>query len=70
MIAENINTTTSTELCQNGLNALKNTLGVTNTLKFLEQFDSGGSGDYTLEKYQDNTPEPSDEEIRRMFGFD
>ena len=30
---------------------LKDQLGVTGTLKFLSQFDGGGSGDYTEEKY-------------------
>ena len=33
-----------------GIEALKSKLGVTGTLKFLEQFDNGGSGDYTKEK--------------------
>lgn len=41
---------------------------VTGALKFLEQFDRGGHGDYTAEKYQNEEPEPTDEEIRRMFG--
>lgn len=52
-----------------GLNALKESLGVTGMLRFLEQFDHGGSGDYTAEKYKNEEPEPSDEEIRKMFGF-
>ena len=47
--------------------ALKEALGVTGTLKFLEQFDNGGYGDYTAEKYQGGDAEPTDEEIRRMF---
>lgn len=35
----------------------------------LEQFDQGGSGDYTAEKYLNDEPEPTDEEIRKMFGL-
>lgn len=52
-----------------GLNALKESLGVIGMLRFLEQFDHGGSGDYTAEKYENEETEPSDEEVRRMFGF-
>ena len=55
------------EIQTNGLNALKEALGVTGTLKFLEQFDQEGYGDYTAEKYLSDKPEPTDEEIRRMF---
>ena len=46
MIATRLNVTNTTELRKNGINALKSALGVTGTLKFLEQFDNGGSGDY------------------------
>ncbi|EOS38400.1 hypothetical protein C808_02601 [Lachnospiraceae bacterium M18-1] len=69
MIATRLNITNNTDLQENGLNALKTALGVTGTLKFLEQFDNGGSGDYTAEKYKCEEPEPSDAEIRKMFGF-
>lgn len=61
--------TRDVEIQKNGLNALKGALGVTGTLKFLEQFDNGGSGDYTLEKYKNPETEPTDEEIRRMFNL-
>ena len=37
--------------------------------QFLEQFDNGGSGDCTAEKYEPEETEPSDAEIRKMFGF-
>lgn len=56
------------EIQINGITALKDALGVTGALKFLEQFDRGGAGDYTAEKYKNEEPEPTDEEIRRMFG--
>ena len=69
MIAAKLNVTNTSELQKNGLDALKNALGVTGTLKFLEQFDHGGSGDYTAEKYATNEAEPTDAEIRKMFGY-
>lgn len=69
MIATKHDTTTNAEIQKNGLNALKEALGVTGMLRFLEQFDHGGSGDYTAEKYEKEETELSDEEIRKMFGF-
>jgi hypothetical protein len=69
MIATKLDTTTNTDIQKNGLNALKEALGVTGMLRFLEQFDHGGSGDYTADKYKKEEPEPTDEEIRRMFGL-
>lgn len=69
MITTKRDTKTNAEIQKNGLNALKESLGVTGMLRFLEQFDHGGSGDYTAEKYKNEEPEPSDEEIRKMFGF-
>lgn len=38
-----------------GINVLKKNLGVVKTIRFLEQFDNGGIGDYTKEKY--NSPD-------------
>lgn len=67
MIMARRNVISNNEIQVNGLNALKEALGVTGALKFLEQFDNGGTGDYTAEKYLNEEPEPSDEEIRRMF---
>ena len=69
MIAAKMNTTSTIEIQKNGLSALKNALGVVGTLKFLEQFDHGGQGDYTAEKYEKKEPEPTDAQIRKMFGF-
>lgn len=69
MITTKRDTTTNAEIQKYGLNALKESLGVTGMLRFLEQFDHGGSGDYTAEKYKKEETEPSDEEIRKMFGF-
>lgn len=68
MIATRLNVMNDTEIQKNGLSALKDALGVTGTLRFLEQFDHGGYGDYTAEKYTNEEIEPTDEEIRKMFG--
>lgn len=61
------NIISNNEIQTSSLNALRETLGVTGTLKFLEQFDQGGYGDYTAEKYLNDEPELTDEEIGRMF---
>ena len=68
MIATKLDITNQAEIQKNGLAALKDALGVTATIRFLEQFDKEGSGDYTAEKYLNEEMEPSDEEIRRMFS--
>lgn len=68
MIASKLNIINTLDLQRTGLSALREALGVTGTIKFLEQFDHGGSGDYTAEKYQFEEEEPTDEEIRKMFG--
>ncbi|MCC8046822.1 MAG: hypothetical protein LIP12_15290 [Clostridiales bacterium] len=69
MVATRLNIKTNAEIQKNGLSALQEKLGVTGTIRFLEQYDHGGEGDYTAEKYMNEEPEPSDAEIRRMFGF-
>lgn len=51
------------------LNVLVESFGVTGMLRFLELFDHGGNGDYTAAKYEKEEPEPSDDEIRKIFGF-
>ncbi len=57
-------------LREDDLQELKMILGVVGSLRFLEQFDNCGSGDYTAEKYQRDEPELSDEEIRALFGIE
>ena len=68
MITAKLDVLNNMEIQKNGLHALKEALGITGTIRFLEQFDNGGSGDYTSEKYDKESPEPTNEEIRRMFG--
>lgn len=50
-----------------GIEALKNKLGVAGTIRFLEQFDNGGSGDYTAEKYEHDDVKMTKEEMLKMF---
>lgn len=69
MISTKLNIVNNVEIQKNGITALKEALGVTGALKFLEQFDHGGYGDYTAEKYLNEEAELTDEEIRKMFGF-
>lgn len=69
MITTRLKETNSAEIQKNGLEALRQALGITGTIKLLEQFDHGRSGDYTREKYENAEQEPTDEEIRCMFGF-
>ena len=68
MIATKLDITNAAKIQKDGLTALKNALGITATIKFLEQFDQGGTGDYTAEKYMGDDLELTDDEIRRMFG--
>lgn len=49
MIATKLDIVNDVQIQKKGLAALKDTLGVTGTIRFLEQFDHGGSGDYTAE---------------------
>ncbi len=69
MITARLNVSNSAEIQKNGLEALRQALGVTRTIKFLAKFDHSGSGDYTGEKYENEEEKPTDEEIRCMFGF-
>ena len=69
MITARLNVSNSAEIQKNGLEALRRALGIIGTINFWEQFDHGGSGDYTREKYENEEQEPTDEEIRCMFGF-
>lgn len=50
-----------------GINALNEKLGVVGTLKFLEQFDNGGNGDYTKEKYLKEDVPMTKKEILEIF---
>ena len=67
MNAVKLSTVPESQIQVTGLKALKDQLGVTGTLKFLEQFDNGGSGDYTKEKYAKDDEILTKEEILSMF---
>lgn len=62
-----MNVVSDNQILVNGINALKDSLGVTDTLRFLEQFDNGGTGDYTKEKYMQEDKLLTKEEILHMF---
>lgn len=54
------------QLLEEGLQALEERLGIVGTIRFLQQFDNGGSGDYTKEKY-DKENEPAEEEMAKLL---
>lgn len=62
-----MNVIPDSQLNEMDIQALNAKLGVTGTLRFLGQFDNGGSGDYTKEKYDQEDKKPSKEEILKMF---
>lgn len=66
-MAIKMNVIPDSQIQVNGLNALKEKLGVVNTLRFLEQFDNGGSGDFTMEKYMQDEKPLTKEEILELF---
>ena len=49
---------------EKGIDALMKTLGPVGAIRFLEQYDQGGSGDYTREKYEDD--DITEEEFLRL----
>ncbi len=53
----------------NGFSALKKDLGVVDTIRFLEFFDKGGSGDYTKEKYEQKDSSPTKEDLMKSFNL-
>jgi len=57
------------EINTKAFNVLNKNLGAIDTIRFLEQFDGGGQGDYTKEKYTKGTPfdKMTDEELRKLF---
>lgn len=51
-----------------GLQALEEKLGIVGAIRFLQQFDNGGNGDYTREKYDKEDVELTEEEMCHIFG--
>lgn len=51
-----------------GLQALEEKLGIVGAIRFLQQFDNGGNGDYTKEKYDKEDVKLTEEEMCRIFG--
>lgn len=55
------------QLIEEGLQALEEKLGIVGTMRFLQQFDSGGNGDYTKEKYE-KEDEQTEEEMTKLLS--
>ena len=49
------------------MQALEERLGIVGTMRFLQLFDNGGSGDYTKEKYE-KEDEPTEEEMAKLLS--
>ena len=50
-----------------GIEALQKELGVVGMLRFMEQFDGGGLGDYTSEKYLEEDVDMTRDELLRKY---
>lgn len=66
-IMTKLDVTPESKIQVKGLKVLKDNLGVLNTIKFLEQFDNGGEGDYTKEKYNEPDRDLTVDEILKSF---
>ena len=64
-----MNTIPDSQIQVMGISALKEKLGVVDTLRFLQQFDNGGTGDYTAEKYLKDDVKLSKEEMMAQFNL-
>lgn len=64
------NTVPDIQIQVKGLEVLKENLGVVETLRFLEQFDNGGSGDYTKQKYTKDDEKYTKDELIDFFKLD
>ncbi len=62
----NINYMPQKQLIEEGLQALEERLGIVGTMRFLQQFDNGGYGDYVKEKYEKKDG-PSEEEMAKRL---
>lgn len=67
MITAKLDIISDSQIQTKGIQALKNELGVVDTIRFLEQFDNGGYGDYTKEKYLKEEKDLTIEEILNLF---
>lgn len=60
-----INVMKPSEVQQKGMSALLDALGPIGMARFLEQYDNGGSGDYTAEKY--SMPDITEDEVASLI---
>ena len=68
MTAVKLNVMSDSQIQTIGMKALQNKLGVVGTVKFLEQFDNGGYGDFTADKYNEEDQNLTVEEIMNLFN--
>ncbi len=52
MISQTMKVTKPSEIRKTGTQALINALGPIGLARYLEEYDNGGNGDYTKEKYE------------------
>ena len=64
IMTQTINVTKPSEIRRIGTEALLKALGPIGMAKYLEEYDNGGTGDYTKEKYEQ--PDYSIQEILAM----
>lgn len=64
MMSQTKNTVKASKIRKAGTEALIKALGPVGMAKYLEEYDNGGQGDYTKEKYEQ--PDYSIEEILAM----
>lgn len=64
MMSQTMNIVKSSEIRRLGTEALVKALGPVGMARYLEEYDNGGNGDYTKEKYEQ--PDYSVEEILAM----
>lgn len=63
-MTQTINIIKPSEIRKNGTEALIRALGPIGMARYLEEYDNGGNGDYTKEKYEQ--PDYSIEDIMEM----
>lgn len=66
MISQTIKIMKTSEIRRSGTEALVKALGPIGMARYLEEYDHGGKGDYTKEKYEE--PDYSIDEILDMKG--
>lgn len=64
------NTVPDIQIQVKAMEVLKEKLGVVETLRFLGQFDNGGSDDYTKQKYTKDDEKYTKDELIELFKLE